>query len=337
MPTAQQASPMIPVQPPLQNAIIPALSYGGVAATAAGAAALAYAAAGTTAAWLVAGSIALPTAWVLGEFAFLGNGKWVGKLMGGKPADTKLVSMVHEVARRADYPSPAHVFEIPTKEMNAFAAGFGKRGTCVAVTSGLRAALTEQELNAVLAHEMGHILGGDTSKNMHMAAAVAGLGGLYSAGRAILRSAGSSSSTSSKKDKESGGSLAPLGLGLMAAGLLSQFSGHLLRLGVSRRHEFAADAVATELYGADAMVSALNKIHASAARGVKRDVLGARGGAFAHMYIAPDPSAVVMPAVPGSGGFARKDGWLQRAFNLLSTHPTLDERVAAIQKRSPSV
>merc|ERR1712196_138297 len=72
----------------------------------------------------------------------------------------------------------------------------------------------------------------------------------------------------------------------MGAGLFSQATAHLLRLGASRRHEYAADEVASQLYGADAIISALDKIHVSAARGAKRDVLGARGGAFSHLCIA---------------------------------------------------
>lgn len=314
----------------LRNAIVPALSYGSVAATAVGSAAVALSIAGPAAAWVVAGSVAIPTIIVLGEFVLLGDGKFVGRLMGGRPADERLVSMVNDVAARAQHDPPAHVFEIPTNEMNAFAAGFSKRGTCVAVTRGLRQELTDRELKAVIAHELGHLSGGDTMKNMHMAAAAAGLGGLFSAGRTILRS-DSRSRNKKDKDKDSSGSLVPLGLGLMGAGLVSQFTAHLLRLGASRHHEYAADKVASDIFGADTMVSALNKIHASAARGIKRDVLGARGGAFSHMYIAPDPSVFRAGAKADASNAIPQVSWARKALNLLSTHPTLDERVHAIR------
>lgn len=235
--------------------------------------------------------------------------------------------LVQEVAALARYDPPAHVMVIPSKEMNAFAAGFRKSGRCVAVTSGLRDGLTERELKAVIAHEMGHLLARDTTKNMHMSVAVAGLGGIYSAGRALLES-----SRSIQRDKEKDGInlTGSLGLGLMAAGLCSQLAAHLLRLGTSRRHEFTADAVASELYGAEAIISALKKIHSSASRGVRRDALYARGGAFAHMYISnPGPHVALIQGMVES-----KVTWVQKALRFLSTHPSLDERVDSIRKRS---
>jgi len=294
---------------------------------------LVYSLAGTTATALVVGSIALPTLFTLGQFTFLGDGKFVGESMGGKPADAQLVSMVNEVALRANYDPPAYVFEIPTTEMNAFAAGMRKSGTAVAVTSGLRRALSETELKAVLAHEMGHVLARDTSKNMHMVAAAAGLGGLYTAGRQLLRSDSSSSSSKKKKKGDQEGSSAMLGLGLMGAGLAGQGVAHLLRLSSSRRHEYAADAVASELFGPDAMISALRKIEASTMHGVRRDALNAKGGAFAHMYISnPSPMAAAFSA--------NKDSsvrWIGKALRLLSTHPTTDERIEALRSRSPAV
>mmetsp|Transcript_45828 Transcript_45828/g.103235 ORF Transcript_45828/g.103235 Transcript_45828/m.103235 type:complete len:266 (-) Transcript_45828:650-1447(-) len=210
--------------PRLRTVVTPLLSYGGLAATAAGAATVAWHAAGASAAWAVGGSIVIPAAFVLGEFLLLG-GQIVGKLMGGKPADASLRSMVNEVARQAHFDPPKHVFEIPTREMNAFAAGFRKADTCVAVTSGLRSALTDRELKAVIAHEMGHLLAQDVVKNMHLSVAVAGLGGLYSAGRQLL-----SSSPANRKKKEGESGRLSLGLGLIGAGLVSRAAGMLQRL-----------------------------------------------------------------------------------------------------------
>jgi len=279
------------------------------------------------------GSVVLPTIFTLGQFFVLGDGKFVGHLMGGKPADAKLVAMVNEVANRANYDPPAHIFEIPTEEMNAFAAGFRRKGTAVAVTSGLRKALNERELKAVLAHEMGHLLAKDTVNNMHMAATIAGLGGVYSAGKVLWRS--NEREKSREKRGEDGGTrnVAVLGLGLMGAGLASQGIAHLLRLGTSRRHEFSADAVARELYGADTMISALRKIDNSVARGIKRDALGVRGNAFAHMYISnPSSSAATFSAVT-KGRHGRTPSWAQKVLKLFSTHPSLEERVEALQSQ----
>jgi hypothetical protein len=75
------------------------------------------------------------------------------------------------------------------------------------------------------AHEMGHLLAQDVVKNMHLSVAVAGLGGLYSAGRQLL-----SSSPANRKKKEGESGRLSLGLGLIGAGLVSRAAGMLQRL-----------------------------------------------------------------------------------------------------------
>lgn len=333
--TSRSAEPQSSVgltqRPSWKAAVIPTLSYGSVAMTAMGSAALAFATAGPAAASIVAGSILLPTAFTLFQ-VILSDGRFVAKAMGGEPADPGLISMVNEVTRRAGYQHSVHVYEIPTREANAFAAGIRVSGSTVAVTTGLRNELTEAELKAVIAHEIGHLLARDTMKNMHMAAAIAGLGGLYSAGRQLWRSryfldSPSPAETAEDKRESRSSSIGLLGAGLMGVGFVGQCVAHLLRLGSSRRYEFAADGVASELYGPDTMISALKKIHVSSSR-TQRDALGARGGAFSHMYIS-NPSE----AAAAFGASKRGGGWISKLANLLSTHPTLEERVDALLKR----
>merc|ERR1719421_2035461 len=84
--------------------------------------------------------------------------------MGGTPADASLTAMAREAAEAVGIPPPEAVFEIPAREPNAFAASNLWAGSStVAVTSGLRSALTANELKAVLAHEMGHLQDKDVS------------------------------------------------------------------------------------------------------------------------------------------------------------------------------
>ena len=168
-------------------------------------------------------------------------------------------------------PAPATVWELLNDAPNAFAVGLRKADTAVAVTRGLRASLTTTELQAVLAHEMGHLHAGDSSKSIHIATAVAGMAGMYNAGRALLRADRSSSSSSKKKDKDKDeGSAAGLGVALMAAGMAANVGGHLMRLSVSRGAEFKADAAAAAAYGAPAMISALEKSRWARSAGVGR-------------------------------------------------------------------
>jgi len=72
-------------------------------------------------------------------------------------------------------PQPqVRVFIIPTPGMNAFAAGLSLDEAAIAVTQGLYDALNEDELTAVIGHEVGHLLHGDVRAGTHLAAMMMG-------------------------------------------------------------------------------------------------------------------------------------------------------------------
>jgi len=337
--------------------IVPALSYAGLAGVAIGTGKLVATAGGTSA--LVFGmplplatiaAVALPAVFFIGEVALFGGGEHVAKMMGGKPADASLTAIANDIAARAGLPSPAYVYEIPSDELNAFAAGFGKGDTTVAVTSGLRKALNREELEAVLAHEIGHISHKDMSTNLHIAAAIAGLGGVYEIGKFLARTGGgesrsSSSSSSSRERKESdGASLATTGYVLMAGGAASRLIAQLMKLAFSRNNEFEADAVGAELVSPDAMISALQKIERSAAsrKGGRGEAspLSARGSAFAHAYISSGEATDDGASATGGGKIAKKSSAqemspLEKAWKggkaMLRTHPPTEDRIAALR------
>merc|ERR1719231_996599 len=263
---------------PLRNMVAPAFSYAGLGAVAARAYGM-----------VTFGAIAAPALLLLLEFIFLGGGERVAKMMGGERADSYVTGIANDVALKAGLPPPAHVFEIPTSELNAFAAGFGSKDATVAVTSGLRDALSKKELEAVIAHEIGHIRHSDMSTNMHLAVATAGLGGVYEAGRLLSRYSSESKSSGSKSKSKSESNEA--GLMLMAGGATARILAHLMQLAMSRTAEYDADRVAAQLCGSEAMISALAKIEA-AAKNRKRHQATAksplregRATAFAHAYI----------------------------------------------------
>jgi len=188
------------------------------------------------------------------------------------------------------------------------------------VTSGIRRALSTSELEAVIAHELGHIRHSDMSTNMHAAIAIAGLGGLYEMGRILLDGA-----RFSKSDVDGeGGGAASLGFTLMVGGAATRVLAHLLQLLISRGAEYEADRVGAELCGADAMISALSKIERRSAT-APRDQLAARGDAFAHAYISNGLSAV-----PEKTSGLR--GMWEKATRLFSTHPSTDDRIAALRR-----
>src|SRR6185436_14536028 len=154
--------------------------------------------------------------------------------------------------------------------LNAFASGLNQRQYAVTVTSGLLAALNDQEIEAVLGHELTHIRNGDVQL-MVIAVIIAGVVGFF--GELFFRmftnvpwssggrSSSSSSSTSSDRDsKGAGGAILAIIIAvalILLAWLLSQ----VVKLALSRSREFLADAGSVELTkNPDAMITALRKI-----------------------------------------------------------------------------
>jgi heat shock protein HtpX len=205
---------------------------------------------------------------------------------------------------------------------NAFATGLNQRQYAVTVTSGLLQALNDQEIEAVLGHELTHIRNGDVQM-MVIAVIIAGVVGFFaelffrtftnfswSSGGGSSWSSSSSSEPSSSSDsgerKSSGGGGAVIviiiAVALIAlAWLLSQ----LVRLALSRSRELLADAGSVELTkNPDAMISALRKIE-------NRGELP--GATSAVMELCVDNPRE---------GFA----------DLFATHPSVDSRVQALVK-----
>ena len=272
-------------------------------------------------------SIGVPIVLTTGMLATTG-GPGVAQRMGGVPADNALVELAKSAAEAVQVTPPQHVFEIPANEPNAFAAS-GIRGssTTVAVTTGLRKLLTQDELAAVLAHEMGHLRHRDVARNMHVAIASAGLGGIYEAGRMLVDSSRRSSRKKDKKDKED--SSAGIGLSLMGLGLASQGVAHLVKMGASRGAELRADRAAAEAFGADSLIRALRKIDRSAARQPADLRQSSTGKKMAFAMISDGPSASVSASKASHNGWRRAFGSIGQA---LRTHPTLDTRISALEE-----
>src|SRR5712691_4529130 len=205
-----------------------------------------------------------------------------------------------------------------SEALNAFATGLNQRQYAVTVTAGLLKALNDQEIEAVLGHELTHIRNGDVQL-MVIAVIIAGVVGFFgelffrmftnlqwnSGGGSSWSSSSSSSSSSSDRDsKGSGGAIFVVILAvvlIMLAWLLSQ----VVKLALSRSRELLADAGSVELTkNPDAMISALRKIE-------NRGVLP--GATSAVMELCVDNPRE---------GFA----------DLFATHPSVDSRVQALVK-----
>src|ERR1700754_5156107 len=198
--------------------------------------------------------------------------------------------------------------------LNAFASGLNRRQYSITVTTGLLNALNDQEIEAVLGHELTHIRNGDVQL-MVVAVIIAGVVGFF--GELFFRmftnlswnstgGGSSSSSRSSSSDRDSkgsgGGAIAAVAIAIalmILAWLLSQ----VVKLALSRSRELLADAGSVELTkNPDAMISALRKIE-------NRGELPGATSAVMEMCL---------------------DNPRQGFADLFATHPSVDARVRAL-------
>jgi heat shock protein HtpX len=196
--------------------------------------------------------------------------------------------------------------------LNAFATGLNRRQYSVTVTTGLLKALNDQEIEAVLGHELTHIRNGDVQL-MVIAVVIAGAVGFFA--ELFFRSffysnwnfggGRSSSSSSSNSDSKGGGAAVIVVILAVALIALAWTLSLVVRLALSRSRELLADAGSVELTkNPDAMISALRKIE-------NRGELPGATSAVMEMCL-DNPRE----------GFA----------DLFATHPSVDSRVAALVK-----
>lgn len=169
-------------------------------------------------------------------------------------------------------PPALRVMETPS--LNAFATGLHEGQYSITVTQGLLATLEDDELEAVLAHELTHIRNQDV-RLLVVAVIFVGIFSFVfemlfrSFGQGNFRmSSGGSSSRSSDGDGDSGGSSGPqmvaILVGLVCIALAYALA-IVIRFTLSRKREYLADAGAVELTkNPDAMISALRKVAGNA-------------------------------------------------------------------------
>jgi heat shock protein HtpX len=201
---------------------------------------------------------------------------------------------------------------IETEALNAFASGIRRDNYSVAVTRGLMEGLNERELECVLAHELTHIRNKDTQM---MVIAVIFAGIIAFIGDLTFRrldfpfgyspQPGQSQSSSDRK-RDGGAAVIIIILIALAIIAISWGVSVLIRFAISRSREFLADAGAIELTkDPDAMISALRQIETHAAIPYVQSRM--------HAFFIESPA-------------------LNPEAGLFSTHPSVDQRVAALVK-----
>jgi len=220
------------------------------------------------------------------------------KSMGAKILTESEAPELHEMINRlcsmADLPKP-RIAIVKTNVPNAFATGRNQRNAVVAVTTGLMQQLNSSELEAVLAHELTHVKNRD--------AMVLTIASFISTLAYYLMLFGGGG----RRDKDSGNAIL-----IFLASIVVYAASYLLIMSLSRYREFAADRGASIITGQPSqLASALRKISVGISRIPNEDLRKVEG---ANAFF-------IIPAVSKS-----------TIFNLFSTHPSLEARLAALER-----
>ena len=216
----------------------------------------------------------------------------------------QLHAMVDRLCSLADMPKPK-VAIADTDVPNAFATGRSPKAAVVCVTTGIQSRLSDQELEAVLAHEISHVAHRDVAV-MTIASSVGMLAGLFT--RIAMWT-----SMFSGEDSQGGGAAAELAI--MLVSILVYAISFLLTRALSRYRELAADRSGALLTGRPALLaSALVKVTGEMSKIPQRDLRKAE--AFNAFFFTP--------AIAGKQGVS--------LANLFSTHPTLERRLEQLDE-----
>lgn len=264
----------------------------------------------------VATGIALFIALIGSAGSYFGGASTILRISGARRLqqsdDPQLCNVVDEMALAAGVPPP-EVYLIDDTAPNAFATGRDPRHGAIAITTGLRAKLTRDELQGVIAHEMAHIRNLDIRFALLMTTLVGVVVLLcdmylrsmrWGAWRG-MRSGGSRRGGRS----EGGGGLAIVLIlvGLLLA-IVAPLIARIIEMAFSRQREFLADASAVELTrNPDGLASALSKVANDP------EVLEVANRATAPLYF-------VHPI----------KHFEDRAGSIMDSHPPIKERIRRI-------
>jgi len=206
-----------------------------------------------------------------------------------------LYTIVFKLTQKADLPMPA-LYIIPDQQPNAFATGRNYENAAVAVTEGLLNLMTDQEVEAVIAHELSHIkhydmlIGTVTATIAGAIAMLANFGMFFGGG-----------------DRQR-----PNFIVMMALTFIMPMAATIIQMTVSRNREYMADEGAAKMTGhPEWLQSALAKLESYASGTIMHDA----DPQTAHMFI-------INP-------FTGKDFSMS---NLFRTHPTTEDRIAKLEE-----
>jgi len=237
-----------------------------------------------------------------GAFISLAISKWTAKRMSGAvvieeprtPTEIWLVKTVRAQADAVGIKMPeVAIFDTP--EVNAFATGMTKNSSLVAVSSGLLNAMTRDEAEAVLAHEVSHIANGD----MVTLTLIQGVVNTF----VMFLSRVIGYVVDKVVFKTERGTGPAFFITMMIAQFVLGILASMIVMWFSRQREFRADAGAAKLSSKNKMIAALQRLQAQHEPSALPEQMAAFG-------------------ISGKGGLSK----------LFASHPDLDERIAALRE-----
>ena len=240
-------------------------------------------------------------------FSYFYSDKLALKMYRAQPVTREQLPRAYEVVehmtQRIGLPMPK-IYLIPTDSPNAFATGRNPRHASVAVTHGILSLLNDDELEGVLAHELGHVKNRDILTSS-VAATLAGA--ITMLARMGFWASMFTGYGGDSRDERGGG-----GLGALFMLFLAPIAAMLIQLAVSRSREYEADATGAHITGNPyALASALEKLDAYSKR-----LPMAASPSNAHLFI-------VAPVISA-----------RDLANLFSTHPPIAKRIERLIGRT---
>jgi heat shock protein HtpX len=251
--------------------------------------------------------IALAFAVLMNGISYFFSDKIALMSSGAKPVTReqlpRLYMVMERLAGKAGLPVPK-LYIIPEPAPNAFATGRNPNHASVAVTQGLLELMNDEELEGVIAHELSHVRNYDILTSSIAATIAGAITYLAHAAQWGMIFGGYGGRDD---DRDRGG------IGAIAMIILAPIAAVILQLFLSRTREYSADETGARMVGQPyGLISALQK-------------LGAYNKRIATTAMAPATAAlcIVQPFF-GLGGLS----------SLFSTHPPLEDRIAALREMS---
>ena len=253
-------------------------------------------------------AIGLAFAAVSNFISYFFSDKMALAMYGAQPANReelpRVYNVVERMTQRIGLPMPK-IYVIPSESPNAFATGRNPAHASVAVTQGILNLLDDEELEGVLAHELGHV----RNRDILISSVAATIAGAITFLARSAMWAGMFGGYGDRNDRERGGG----GLTALLMMILAPIAALLIQMAVSRSREYEADHTGAQTTGNPyALARALQKLDAYSKR-----VPMVASPSTAHLFI-------VAPMVGGD-----------TLASLFSTHPPIPKRIERLTGRPP--